>query len=216
MYLNFLDKSGWGVIVSIEPVDAMNITDTYPINLKTIIREEFQREIYDLLTRPTGQKILERLERDVVQAKDSATVVLDFSGVGVIDYSCADEVIAKFISRLLANEYGERYLVLKNLSEAQRENIQVALERKNLVALEEENGAWKTIGVINNYLQQTLQIVMEKTSLSSSDLAQILKLELNNVSTRLINLHKLRLVKRVAEVNSERGKSHFIYRSLLS
>lgn len=186
------------------------------INIRAIITEEFNREIQDLLTRPTGQKIMERLEREIHNSSNNTTVALDFSDVGVIDYSCADEVIAKLVSRLQANEYGERYLVLKNLNHAQRENIQVALERKNLATLEESNGTWKTIGMINNYLQKTLEIVMEKGSLSSSELSQILNLELNNVSTRLINLHKIRLVKRVAEVNAQRGKSHFVYRSILS
>lgn len=193
----------------------MTTTQT-SINIRAIISEEFNREIQDLLTRPTGQKIMERLEKEIHNSSNNTTVALDFSDVGVIDYSCADEVIAKLVSRLQANEYGERYLVLKNLNPAQRENIQVALERKNLATLEEANGSWKTIGMINNYLQKTLDIVMEKGSLSSSELSQILNLELNNVSTRLINLHKIRLVKRVAEVNAQRGKSHFVYRSILS
>lgn len=186
------------------------------LNLRTIIQEEFQRDIQDLLTRQTGQKIMDRLEREINNARDNATVVLDFAGVGVIDYSCADEVIAKLVSRLQSNEYGERYLVLKNLTSPQRENIQVALERKNLATLEDDGGNWRVIGLINNYLQKTLEIVMEKKAMSSSELSQILNLELNNVSTRLINLHKIKLVKRVSEVNAQRGKSHFIYQSLFS
>jgi anti-anti-sigma regulatory factor len=186
------------------------------LNLRTIIQEEFQRDIQDLLTRQTGQKIMDRLEREINSARDNATVVLDFAGVGVIDYSCADEVIAKLVSRLQSNEYGERYLVLKNLTIPQRENIQVALERKNLATLEDDGGNWRVIGLINNYLQKTLEIVMEKKAMSSSELSQILNLELNNVSTRLINLHKIKLVKRVSEVNAQRGKSHFIYQSLFS
>jgi len=186
------------------------------INLKNIIQEEFQRNIQDLLTRQTGQKIMDRLEREINNTRDNTTVVLDFAGVGVIDYSCADEVIAKLVSRLQSNEYGERYLVLKNLTGQQRENIQVALERKNLATLEDDGGNWRVVGLINNYLQKTLEIVMEKKAMSSSELSQILNLELNNVSTRLINLHKIKLVKRVSEVNAQRGKSHFIYQSLLS
>jgi len=159
---------------------------------------------------------MERLEKEIATSAEHSTIALDFTGVGVIDYSCADEVIAKLVSRLLANEYGDRYILLKNLSTTQRENIQVALERKNLAALEEDHSGWRIIGMINNYLQKTLEIVMEKGSMSSSELAEILKLELNNVSTRLINLHKIRLLKRISEVNGQRGKSHFVYRSIFS
>ena len=191
-------------------------TPYHLIIIKKVIQEEFSRDIQDLLTRPTGQKIMERLEKEIATSAEHSKIALDFTGVGVIDYSCADEFIAKLVSRLLANEYGDRYILLKNLSTTQRENIQVALERKNLAALEEDHSGWRIIGMINNYLQKTLEIVMEKGSMSSSELAEILKLELNNVSTRLINLHKIRLLKRISEVNGQRGKSHFVYRSIFS
>ena len=63
------------------------------------------------------------------------SVALDFSKIGVIDYSCADEIVAKLISRLIGEEYGDRYIVLSGINENQKENIEVALERKDLAVI---------------------------------------------------------------------------------
>ena len=70
----------------------------------------------------------------------------------MVDYSCADEVIAKLISRLLSGEYGDKFIVLKGLSSNQMENIEVALERKKLSVLSvKEAGGWHVIGFLNNF-----------------------------------------------------------------
>jgi len=77
--------------------------------------------------------IRDRIERDILKEEDGAIVALDFSGIGVIDYSCADEIVAKLVSRLTGGEYGNRYIVLTGLNGNQKENIEVARERKDEV-----------------------------------------------------------------------------------
>jgi hypothetical protein len=52
-------------------------------------------------------------------------VIIDFSKVGIIDYSCADEGNCKLISRLLGGEYGDKYLLLTGLNDNQKESIEV-------------------------------------------------------------------------------------------
>jgi hypothetical protein len=168
------------------------------------------------MTRQLGQKIFLRIEKEIMDKENGTTVVLDFLGVGAIDYSCADEVMAKLVSRIELNEYGDKYIYLENLTPTQQENIHVALERKNLAILElKQDKNWAIIGVVNDYLYKTLEVIMKKGAVSSSELAQMLKLELNTASTRLINLHKLKLVKKIAQAGTERGKRHFIYKSLI-
>ncbi len=190
---------------------------TFIIKLKTIIKEEIKSNSFDLMTRQLGQKIFSRIEKEINGSEGADTIILDFSGVGAIDYSCADEVMARLVSRLELNEYGDKYVYLANLTPTQQENIHVALERKNLAILEiKPDNGWQIIGVINDYLFKTLEVIMKRGSVSSSELAQMLKLELNTASTRLINLHKLKLVKKIAQSGNERGKRHFIYKSLVA
>jgi hypothetical protein len=69
-------------------------------SLKSLIEEEMLNGSTNLVTRETGTIIRARLESELMAESDPTVAFLDFSGVGVIDYSCADEVIAKLISRL--------------------------------------------------------------------------------------------------------------------
>src|SRR4030042_6460875 len=104
-------------------------------NLYKILKEELKNGSSDLVTRPSGQVIRNRIEKDMENEKDGEIIALDFSKIGIIDYSCADEIVAKLISRLLSGEYGEKYITLTGLTENQKENIEVALERKELAVL---------------------------------------------------------------------------------
>ena len=81
-------------------------------DLYKILKEELKNGSSDLVTRPSGQAIRGRIERDIVKEGDRAVISLDFSKIGVIDYSCADEIVAKLVSRLLGGEYGDKYIFL--------------------------------------------------------------------------------------------------------
>jgi len=89
----------------------------------------------EMTGRSRGVRIREVIEKILGEEKEALRVVLDFSGMGSIDFSWADEVVAKMISRLWSGEYGEKFLVLKSLNPSQAENIGVALERKKLAVL---------------------------------------------------------------------------------
>ncbi|MBI3584767.1 MAG: STAS-like domain-containing protein [Nitrospinae bacterium] len=172
-------------------------------DLYKLLKEELKNGSSDLVTRQSGQVIRERIERDISKEKDGEVIVLDFSKIGVIDYSCADEVAAKLVSRLVSGEYGDKYIVLTSLSENQKENIEVALERKDLSVMAEVDGEKILIGSLNNYLKETLNLILSKGKITASELSDALKLPANTSGTRLLNLYKKRLVKRVAERGEE-------------
>lgn len=170
-------------------------------NLYKLLKEELKNGSNDLVTRQSGQIIRERIERDITQEEDGVIVTLDFSKIGIVDYSCADEIVAKLISRLLGGEYGEKYIVLAGLNENQKENIEVALERKDLAVMGGmRDGKHILLGSLNTYLKETLTLILKKGKISAKDLAESLKLEPNTSGTRLLNLHKKRLVKRIDEL----------------
>jgi hypothetical protein len=172
-------------------------------NLKNILEQELLNRSSDLVTRQSGQNIRNRIERDIEKEKDGEVIALDFSNIGIIDYSCADEIIAKLISRLLGGEYGEKYIILTGLNENQKENIEVALERKELaVPARMEDGRQILIGSLNNYLRETLDFIMKKGKITAKDLSDALKLGMNTSGTRLLNLHKKKLVKRIEETRN--------------
>jgi hypothetical protein len=182
-------------------------------NLYKLLKEELKNGFSDLVTRQSGQVIRERIERDIETEENGSVIALDFSKIGVVDYSCADEIVAKLISRLLSGEYGDKYIVLTGLNENQRENIEVALERKDLsVTAEMKDGKKILIGSLNNYLQETLNLVAQKKKITANDLSIALKLPANTSGTRLLNLHKKRLVKRTDEMKN--GGRVWVYKRI--
>ena len=173
-------------------------------DLYKLLKEELGNGSKDLVTRQSGQAIRERIERDIEQEPEGSVIALDFTKIGVIDYSCADEIVAKLVSRLLASEYGDKYLLLAGLNENQKENIEVAVERKDLAVMAEmKDGSRSVLGNLNSYLKDTLDFIVKKKKATSKELSDAKKIEANTSGTRLLNLYKKRLVKRVEEVRSD-------------
>ena len=182
-------------------------------NLYKLLKEELKNGSSDLVTRQSGQVIRARIEKDIEKEKNGEAIALDFSKIGIIDYSCADEIVAKLISRLLSGEYGDRYIVLTGLNENQRENIEVALERKDLaVIVQMRDGKKMLLGSLNNYLNETLTLILKKGTITAKELSEAMNLEANTSGTRLLNLHKKRLVKRIEEIRN--GGRVWIYEKI--
>ena len=182
-------------------------------DLNKFLKEELKNGSIDLVTRPSGQVMRERIEKDILKEDEGSVIALNFSEVGIIDYSCADEIVAKLISRLLSNEYGDKYLLLTGLNENQQENIEVALERKELAVIAEKREGEKfLLGSLNNYLRETLELIVNNGRITARELADMVKIEANTSGTRLLNLHKKRLVIRKDEQRD--GARVWIYETL--
>ncbi len=175
-------------------------------DLYKLLKEELRNGSNDLVTRPTGQIVRERIERDIKKEDDATVIALDFSKIGIVDYSCADEIAAKLISRLISGEYGDRYIVFTGLNENQKENIEVALERKGLAVIGWMRDKEKVLmGNLNKYLRDTLNLIVKKEKITAKELSEEMKLEPNTSGMRLLNLYKKRLVRR-GEAIQDGGK----------
>ena len=189
------------------------------LSLKKLTHTLLKNGSREMTGRSRGIRIREGLERILGEERGPVCLVLDFSGMGSVDFSWADEVVAKMVSRLWSGEYGEKFLVLKNLSPSQAENVGVALERKKLAVLATGADGWQLIGSLNNYLVHTLTRVMKRNQLTLRELSEEEGIEMNTSGTRLLNLYKKRLVVRVERAMMGKEDSHrgrqYIYQSLL-
>jgi hypothetical protein len=190
------------------------------LSLKKLTNTLLKNGSKEMTGRSRGVRIRQAIEKILGTEKGSLRIVLDFSGMGSIDFSWADEVVAKIISRLWSGEYGEKFLILKNLNPSQAENIGVALERKKLAVLTTGTEGWRIIGSLNNYLIHTLNRVMKKRQLTLRELSEEEGIEMNTSGTRLLNLYKKRLVVRSEGAMTGKEETHrgrqYIYQSLLS
>jgi len=115
------------------------------IDVHAVLQESVSGVYADLVTRPTGRVVRERIERAMATAQDRVTVArIDFTGVGCIDYSCADEIVAKLLRDRRA------VVVLSGISEGHREAIEPVLAGHGLAALVERrewgNGELEALG----------------------------------------------------------------------
>ena len=99
------------------------------IDLAPMLRETIRTPSNDLVTRSTGVSIRHKIVA-TIEASPFPTMHLDFGSIRLLDFSCADEIVAK----LLLHDAGERprYVVLVNLSEGHREAIDHVLEAHDL------------------------------------------------------------------------------------
>jgi hypothetical protein len=109
-----------------------------PIDVHAALQQSVPGLYADLVTRPTGRAVREHIERRIA---DAAVAVMDFTGVGCLDYSCADEIVAKLLRERV------RVLVLRGVSEAHRETIEPVLRGHGLAAMfEGPGGALEVLG----------------------------------------------------------------------
>ena len=108
------------------------------IDVHAVLQQSIPGIDADLVTRPTGRVVRERISQALAAANgtwdlggpDAPTIAcMDFTGVRCIDYSCADEIVAKLLRERAA------VLVFRGISEGHRDTIEPVLAWHGLAAL---------------------------------------------------------------------------------
>jgi hypothetical protein len=123
--------------------------DPVSIDVGRLVRRNVASLYSSLVTRPTGQAV--RLAIENVLSDEAGPVslsIIDLSQVTIIDFSCADEVVAKLLSRFLDEDRPrDAFFVFRGIQELHRDPIEVVLERQSLAAVAEtESGSFELIG----------------------------------------------------------------------
>lgn len=105
------------------------------IRVERLLRESVETPYSNLVTRTTGRLVRSSIAR-ALEADGAPLALLDFSDVGLVDFSCADEIVAK----LLLDPPTGAYLVLQGLGEEQLEAIEHVLQHHELAALVHDPG----------------------------------------------------------------------------
>lgn len=113
------------------------------IDLAGELRRSVTSLYSNLVTRPTGRAIRLGVESQIGELRPQTGAVclstLDFAQVRVLDYSCADEVVAKLLLRFLATDRpAEAYFMVCGMGEHHREAVESVLERHGLLLVVEE------------------------------------------------------------------------------
>jgi hypothetical protein len=108
----------------------------------------------NLVTRPTGRAIRTGVESQLAEmeaARLPCLSVLDFSQVRILDYSCADEIVAKLLLRFVGDERPtEAFFMVRGLDEHHVEPIEAVLERHGLLLVaQDQDGVFHLLGATN-------------------------------------------------------------------
>lgn len=90
-----------------------------------------------LVTRPTGRAVRMAIETRLQDAGERSLSLIDLSEVVILDFSCADEVVARLLERSRSNPAHEAFFVFRGVHDPHRDQIQSVLERRGLAAVAE-------------------------------------------------------------------------------
>ena len=100
-----------------------------------------------LVTRPTGRAVRMAIETQLQGTGARSLSLIDLSEVVIIDFSCADEVVAKLLLGSQQSPAHEAFFVFGGVHEPHRDQIETVLERRHLAAVAEtEPGTYRLLG----------------------------------------------------------------------
>ena len=124
--------------------------------------------------------------------------VIDFSHVNLLDFSCADEVVAKLLLRFDGGTPPQdAYFLLRGVREDHLDAIEHALERYQLaLVMQADDGALFLVGTVDDEQRRAWQALRELGRGAAEELASALGEELADAEALLTVLHERRLVMR--------------------
>jgi hypothetical protein len=172
------------------------------IDVSSVLRQTVACDLYsNLVTRSTGAAVrgqIERLLGDFGDAGGRALTVIDFSHVSMIDFSCADEVVAKLLMRYTDDEApGDAYFLFRGVNDDHWDAISAVLDRHGLaLALEADDGV-RVVGVLSDDERRVWRAAYELGRVGAADVASELGADPADAERTLDCLCRRRLVMRV-------------------
>ncbi len=171
------------------------------IDLSRVLRQTMSCELYsNLVTRPTGAAVRTEIERLLAAARERTLTIIDFTHVSMIDFSCADEVIAKLLLRYCAESPPqEAYFLFRGVTDDHWESIEAVLERHGLALAIEQADGIHLVGVLTDEERVAWEAVARLGRTEAEALALSLGSEPAAARRTLDALWRRRLVMKVED-----------------
>ena len=153
----------------------------------------------NLVTRHTGRAVRLSIEGLVSELGATSLTVLDFGDVAVIDFSCADEVVAKLVLRAVDHESAnsECFFLFRGVSQHHLDPMDSALRRRGLAAAAQDpEGAPFLIGEVEPAASRLWQAVCQAGHACLDDLAPQVGMEPQDCGRILDRMCSRRLLRR--------------------
>jgi len=166
------------------------------IDISSVLRQTLACDLYsNLVTRPTGAAVRGQIELLLAAAAERGLTVIDFSQVSMIDFSCADEVVAKLLIRYAdESRPHDAYFLFRGVSEHHWDAIEAVLERHGLaLAIEQDDGV-QLMGVLSDIERRAWEAAYRLGKADASDVAAEIDTSVVVAQETLESLAQRRLV----------------------
>ncbi len=188
--------------------------DVVPLrfDMSDMVRQSVATLYSHLVTRPTGQALRLGIEAQITELGALCITVLDFSEVVVLDYSCADETVAKLIQRFLRSDRpAEAFFVARGIDDRHRETIESVLTRQGLaIAAELGDGEVTLLGEASGEELAAWEALDTMNRGDAAEVARHLGSAEDTVANTLESLARRRVVARI-----DIPRTYFALRSFL-
>lgn len=169
------------------------------IDVSSVLRASVSEFYTNLVTRPTGVAVRSQIELQLDQLGERALTVLDFSHVGLMDLSCADEIVAKLLLHYVEAEQNNRevYFVFRGINESHRYAIETVLERHGLALVSQlSDGEAVLVGTADGIERRIWEAICKLGAAKPDDLASETGMCPEDTANALHTLWKRRLLMR--------------------
>jgi hypothetical protein len=169
------------------------------IDVSTVLKRSVCDLYSNLVTRPTGAAVRIGIEHHLDEIGDKSLAVLDFSHVGLLDFSCADEIVAKLLMQYVSVDIPRRevYFIFYGMSESHLDAIEAVLERHDLALVTQlAGGAPHLMGHVDGEQRKCWETVCEMGSALPADLADLTGISRETAERILETLWRRRLIIR--------------------
>jgi hypothetical protein len=168
------------------------------IDVRSALSASVEGGYSDLVTRRTGALVRTIIERQLAGLADGTVAVLDFTHIGILDRSCADEFVAKLMLPLTRDHPSrDGYVVIQGVSEMHIEAIESALEAHDLaLVVQFPDGAMRLVGPVSPIERRLWELVMLGGVSEVEQVAERAGLPCDDCREQLEALARRRLLRR--------------------
>ncbi|HEY0929295.1 MAG TPA: hypothetical protein VGE27_05200 [Gemmatimonas sp.] len=166
------------------------------IDVGTVLRGTVCDLYSNLVTRPTGAAVRSAIEQQVSEQPRPAVTTIDFSQVNLLDFSCADEIVAKLLLRFTRDEDQSGYLTFRGIHDGHIDPIETVLERHALALVSWHEGEAELFGHVEDVERAHWDVVCDHGPVTADDVARTLRVDVVAAQVQLDLLVRRRLLMR--------------------
>ncbi len=171
---------------------------TLLIDVGTVLRTTVCDLYSNLVTRPTGVAVRSAIEQQVIEIGSPVVTTIDFSQVNLLDFSCADEIVAKLLLRYSQSDDAiGGYVLFRGIQEVHRDPIEAVLEHHDLALVAWQGSRASIIGSVSGEDKRYWQIAYDRGPVASVTVANEFGVAQSHAEERLQRLATRRLLMHV-------------------